>query len=65
MKKEELHSNFLKEFEELLKKYDAEFNMDFCIRDGIDKPMVMFNENHDDKLNIREYSELKLPSYIS
>lgn len=60
MENKELHENFLKDFKELLKKYDAEFNLDWCSYDREDKPMIMFNSQYPN----REYSELRLPRYI-
>lgn len=57
---EQLHQDFLRDFTELLQRYNAEFDM------SDDNPEVYFhyicNENAD---IIREHSTLNLPNYIN
>ena len=63
--KEQLHQNFLKDFKELLEKYDAIFQVsdiiDCCV------PSIVFPSYYDyenDRL-AREYSILEIPNYIN
>ena len=63
--KEQLHQNFLKDFNELLEKYNAIFQVS-DILDGF-VPSIVFPSYYDyetDKL-AREYSILELPTYIN
>ena len=63
--KEQLHQNFLKDFNELLEKYNAIFQVS-DILDGF-VPSIVFPSYYDcenDKLE-REYSILELPTYIN
>lgn len=62
MENKELHENFLKDFKELLKKYDAEFSIDFETEGWSHKdvPTIHFNWNEERGL----VKELKLPNYI-
>ncbi len=63
--KEQLHQNFLKDFKELLEKYDAIFQVSDII-DGC-VPSIVFPSYYDyenDRL-AREYSILEIPNYIN
>ena len=58
----ELHKEFLEDFRQLLKKYNAEFSLDFENHnwDSTDVPTIHFGYIED----IRDYSRLELPSFI-
>lgn len=57
-----LHKEFLRDFKQLLKKYSAEFSLDFENHNwhSTDVPTIHFEFIED----IRHYSRLKLPSFI-
>lgn len=55
----QLHQDFLREFNELLQRYDAEFEV------MSDNPEVFFRGIYQDGEMIRPYSYLTLPSYIN
>lgn len=61
MDNKELHDNFLKDFEELLKKYDAYFTIDFEPDGWSHRDIPVINFNWQDE---RSYSEFRLPSCI-
>jgi len=57
---EQLHQDFLRDFTELLQRYNAEFDM--CD----DTPEVFFHYISDENADIiREHSTLNLPNYIN
>ena len=55
----QLHQDFLRDFSELLQRYDAEFDV------YEDIPEVFFRGIYQDGETIRPYSYIKLPSYIN
>lgn len=63
MDNKELHEEFLKDFKELLKKYDAEFYTEFQVNGWFtnDVPMIQFNYNNDRG----SIEDLILPKYIA
>ena len=56
---EQLHQDFLREFSELLQRYDAEFEV--CE----DVPEVFFHGIYQDGETIRPFSYITLPRYIN
>lgn len=60
--KDKLHEEFLEDFKQLLKKYNAEFSLDFENHNwhSTDVPTIHFMNIGD----IRNYSRLELPSFI-
>lgn len=58
----DLHEQFRKEFQELLKKYNAEFAVNHHIRGYYteDVPVIEFSAEFSDGKVTREYSEMKL-----
>lgn len=56
---EQLHQDFLRNFNELLQRYNAELDHD----DGT--PVIYFHGIYQDGETIRPYSEIALPRYIS
>jgi hypothetical protein len=56
---EQLHQDFMRDFNELLKRYDAVFEL----YDGI--PEINFNGIYQDGETIRSYSEITLNTYIN
>jgi predicted protein tyrosine phosphatase len=66
---EQLHQDFLRDFTELLKKYNAVFEVEET-SNGYNShrvPCIDFPSNYDytsDKL-VRDYSNLQLPDYIN
>jgi hypothetical protein len=69
MTTEQLHQEFLCDFTELLKKYNARFEVEY-MDDGYYShrvPCIEFNSQYDyvsDNL-VREYSTIELPDYIN
>jgi hypothetical protein len=66
---EQLHQDFLKDFTELLEKYNAIFEMGDTGEDYYSHRVacIEFSSNYDyvsDKL-VRDYSTLQLPDYIN
>jgi hypothetical protein len=66
---DQLHQDFLKDFTELLKKYNAIFEMGDTGEDYYSHRVacIEFSSNYDyvsDEL-LREYSTLQLPDYIN
>lgn len=59
---DKLHKEFLEDFKQLLKKYNAEFSLDFENHNwnSADVPTIHFGYIE----NIRYYSRLELPSFI-
>jgi hypothetical protein len=66
---EQLHQDFLKDFTELLEKYNARFEVEY-MDDGYFShkvPCIGFNSQYDyvsDNL-VRNYSTIELPDYIN
>ncbi len=58
----QLHDSFIKDFRELLKKYDAEFSVEFHAEGWSHKDVPTINFNYDERRGIVE--PLELPSYI-
>ena len=56
---QQLHRDFMRDFNELLKRYDAVFEL----YDGI--PEIYFNGIYQDGETIRSYSEINLNTYIN
>ena len=56
---EQLHQDFLREFNELLQRYDAEFEV------YEDVPEVCFRGIYQDGETIRPWSDMTLPRYIN
>lgn len=56
---EQLHQDFMRDFNELLKRYDAGFD----VYDGI--PEIYFRGIYKDGQTIRSYSEITLNTYIN
>ena len=56
---EQLHQDFLREFNELLQRYDAEFEV------YEDSPEIVFNGIYQDGETIRPWSDMTLPRYIN
>ena len=67
---EQLHQDFLKDFTELLEKYNARFEVEYMEDDGYFSrkvPCIGFNSQYDyvsDNL-VRNYSTIELPDYIN
>lgn len=59
---DKLHKEFLEDFKQLLKKYNAEFSLDFETHNwnSTDVPTIHFGYIG----GIRDYSRLELPSFI-
>ena len=63
---EQLHQDFLKDFTELLEKYNARFEVEY-MDDGYFShkvPCIGFNSHVSDNL-VRNYSTIELPDYIN
>ena len=56
---EQLHQDFLRDFNELLQRYDAEFEV------AVNVPEVFFHGIYQDGETIRPYSYIILPNYIN
>lgn len=59
---DKLHEEFLEDFKQLLKKYKAEFSIDFQADGWSHKEVPVVNFGHIE--DIRHYSCLELPSFI-
>lgn len=66
MTNEQLHQDFLKDFKELLEKYEASFKMVSDIIDG-SVPSIVFPAKYDDETDklVRDYSTFDLPTYLN
>ena len=56
---QQLHQDFMRDFNELLQRYIAEFE----VYDGI--PEICFHGIYQDGDTVRPYSDITLPNYIN
>lgn len=58
-----LHQDFINDFEALLEKYKAEFEMDWDDSTRYSSPLIVFNKTRLEDGTIRELSNLNLDTY--